>query len=269
MIFNYNNKLKSVNKFVILFFVFFINFFVFQNKVSAGQINNITLEYDSKNNKIVFQGTPYFEGIKGIWADCYYTADNSKKYIPFYGGSCGNYDEKDALEKSIPVRYKASASDLKYGEYKCTIKSKYVEFIFGCQENVEENPLIINIVHEESSDESILDDSGNNSDDSSNNNSEESSNNNSGDVDCNSWGDAKKDMQNIFNFVKVIIPLLVIGLSTFDFIKAIVQKDDKDIKKAFTRLMKRFIIAILLFFIPVILELLLRLFEINNDICIK
>lgn len=88
-------------------------------------------------------------------------------------------------------------------------------------------------------------------------------------IDCNSWGDAKRDMQNVFDFMKVVIPLLIIGLSTFDFIKAIVQKDDKDIKKAFTRLIKRFIFSILLFFIPVILEFLLYIFEINNDICIK
>ena len=264
MRFNYNTKLKYINKFIILFFVFFINFFVFQNNVQAGQISDITLEYDSKNKKIVFQGTPAFEGIKGVWADCYYTADNSKKYIPFYGGSCGNYDDKDALEKSIPVRYKASASDLKNGEYKCTIKSKYVEFIFGCQENVEKDSLTINIVPGENSANVIPDNSGNKSENQPENNSDDSSS-----VDCNSWGDAKRDMQNIFNFMKIVIPLLIIGLSTFDFIKAIVEKDDKDIKKAFKKLLKRFAFAILFFFIPVILDLLLYFFEINNEICIK
>ena len=85
-------------------------------------------------------------------------------------------------------------------------------------------------------------------------------------LNCNSWGDVKKDFQNVFNFCKILIPLLVIGLSTFDFIKAITEKDDKDIKKAFTRLIKRIIYAILLFFLPVIIELLLNM--VTENVCV-
>ena len=48
--------------------------------------------------------------------------------------------------------------------------------------------------------------------------------------DCNSISAFGKDMQNLFDFLKVGIVLLVIGLSTYDFLKAILQKDEKDIK---------------------------------------
>ena len=85
--------------------------------------------------------------------------------------------------------------------------------------------------------------------------------------DCKSFGALKTDIQNVFDFVKILVPLLVIGLSSFDFIKAITEKDDKDIKKAFSRLMKRLICAVILFFLPVLLELLMNM--ITDNVCIE
>ena len=64
-----------------------------------------------------------------------------------------------------------------------------------------------------------------------------------------------------------MLTLLVIGLSTFDFIKAITEKDDKDIKKAFTRLIKRLVCAVILFFLPVILNFLMNM--ITDNVCIE
>lgn len=83
---------------------------------------------------------------------------------------------------------------------------------------------------------------------------------------CQSFGAVKVDIQNFFNFFKIIVPLLVIGLSSFDFIKAITEKDDKDIKKAFTRLIKRLVYAVILFFLPVILNYLMNM--VTNNVCI-
>lgn len=87
-------------------------------------------------------------------------------------------------------------------------------------------------------------------------------------MDCEDLGDLKTDLENFFNFFKVLVPLLVIGLSSYDFIKAITQKDDKDIKKAFTRLIKRLICAVVLFFLPVLIELLLGLIIDNASVCV-
>lgn len=84
---------------------------------------------------------------------------------------------------------------------------------------------------------------------------------------CSSWGDLKNDIQNAFNFLKVVVPLLVIGLSTYDFIKAVAAKDNKDVKKAFQRLLKRFLYAILLFFLPTLINYLLDLAGTNTKIC--
>ena len=87
-------------------------------------------------------------------------------------------------------------------------------------------------------------------------------------MDCEDLGDLKRDLNNFFDFFKVIVPLLVIGLSSYDFIKAITAKDDKDIKKSFSKLMKRLICAVALFFLPILIDLLLGLIIENADVCI-
>lgn len=88
-------------------------------------------------------------------------------------------------------------------------------------------------------------------------------------LSCNSWGDALKDLQNVFDLVKIIVPLLIIGLSTYDFIKAVTAKDDKGLKKAFQILLKRLLYAVILFFLPVLINLLLELVAVNSNVCIE
>ena len=87
-------------------------------------------------------------------------------------------------------------------------------------------------------------------------------------MDCEDLGDLQTDLNNVLNFIKIVIPLLVIGLSTYDFIKAIANKDDKDIKKAFTKLSKRLIYAVIFFFLPILIELFLGMLIDNADVCI-
>lgn len=88
-------------------------------------------------------------------------------------------------------------------------------------------------------------------------------------LECESWGETLKDIQNIFDLCKILIPLLVIGLSTFDFIKAITGKDDKDIKKSFNRLLKRLALAVVFFFLPTLLNYLLDFVGTNSSVCVE
>lgn len=88
-------------------------------------------------------------------------------------------------------------------------------------------------------------------------------------LDCEAWGDVRQDFQNIFDFCKIVIPLLIIGFSAYDFIKAITNKDDKGVKKAFTKLMKRLVYAVIFYFLPVILNFVLELAETNSNVCIE
>lgn len=93
--------------------------------------------------------------------------------------------------------------------------------------------------------------------------------NTTADLECSDWGRTFNDLQNIFNFMKIVIPLLVIGLSTYDFIKAVTAKEEKGIKKAFQIFIKRMIYAVIFFFLPVLLNLLLIMLGREEIICIK
>lgn len=66
-----------------------------------------------------------------------------------------------------------------------------------------------------------------------------------------------KDMANIWQFVgyvlyvfKIAIPLLLIIFGMIDLGKAVIASDDKEIKNATTKLVKRAIAAVVIFFIP-------------------
>jgi len=87
-------------------------------------------------------------------------------------------------------------------------------------------------------------------------------------VQCEAWGRTLDDLNNLFNFCKIIIPLLVVGLSIFDFIKAVAGKDEKDLKTAFNKLLKRLALAVVFFFLPMLLQLLLDLFATNSNVCV-
>lgn len=89
------------------------------------------------------------------------------------------------------------------------------------------------------------------------------------DVSCSGWPEVQKDIQNVFDFLKIIIPLLIIGLSSIDFIRAVTSKDAKDFKKAFNILLKRLALAVIFFFLPILINFLLDLVGTNSDICIE
>ena len=88
-------------------------------------------------------------------------------------------------------------------------------------------------------------------------------------IQCDAWGDALQDLQNLFNLLKIVIPLLVIGLSSYDFIKAITSKEAKDVKKAYHTFLKRLILAVVFFFLPVLINLFLDMAGVNSTVCVK
>ena len=81
---------------------------------------------------------------------------------------------------------------------------------------------------------------------------------------CQIFGDdLLKTINDIMNVVKIAIPLLLIGLVTYDFATAVFASDDKAINKAKSNAIKRIIIAVVIFFVPTIINL---LFNIVNDV---
>lgn len=71
-------------------------------------------------------------------------------------------------------------------------------------------------------------------------------------------------LQQIFNVIKIVGPVVVIVLSSIDFAKVIIKNDDEAMAKAQKKLIVRLILAALLFFIPMLVELALNIFGLTG-----
>ena len=85
--------------------------------------------------------------------------------------------------------------------------------------------------------------------------------------DCNTYfGDPTDSqypaywMQWILNVIKYVAIAALLVLSTVDFIKALISNDKDALKKAGMTTAKRFIFVVILFFLPIIVDFIMRLF---------
>lgn len=65
--------------------------------------------------------------------------------------------------------------------------------------------------------------------------------------------------KGLFPIVQLGIPILLIVLGTFDLGKAVVSSEEKEVKAAQSRLIKRFIYAALVFFVATIVSVLMNI----------
>lgn len=65
-------------------------------------------------------------------------------------------------------------------------------------------------------------------------------------------------MQKILNFMKYIAIAALLILVTLDFVKALIADDKDAIKNAGKRAIKRFIFCVIIFFLPIIIELIME-----------
>ena len=79
--------------------------------------------------------------------------------------------------------------------------------------------------------------------------------------DCESLlGEALKNKLNEYlKFVKIVVPIILLGFGILDFAKAVFAGDDEQMKKAQKKFLLRVAIAVLFFFVPVIVNLILCL----------
>ena len=64
--------------------------------------------------------------------------------------------------------------------------------------------------------------------------------------------------KGLFPIVQLGIPILLIVLGTFDLGKAVISSEEKEVKAAQSRLIKRFIYAALVFFVATIVSVLMN-----------
>ena len=78
-----------------------------------------------------------------------------------------------------------------------------------------------------------------------------------------------EDLSNIFKYMKILGPILVIAYSTYDYIVALVNKDAEEYKKVNKKLITRLILVVVLFFLPIILNLLLSFINDSYTTCVE
>ncbi len=76
---------------------------------------------------------------------------------------------------------------------------------------------------------------------------------------CSSMPKTLDIIKELLGIVKIAIPILLIVLGTVDFIKAMVAQDDQQMKKAQGAFVKRLIIGVVIFFVPMIMKFLLSI----------
>lgn len=74
----------------------------------------------------------------------------------------------------------------------------------------------------------------------------------------------------IIKWIRYLVPILLILLSILDFIKAIASNSEDEMRKVGAKFVKRLIVAAIIFLLPLMLEFLLGIFNIETkDYCLK
>lgn len=86
--------------------------------------------------------------------------------------------------------------------------------------------------------------------------------------DCSILGtEFQKILNEVFNWILIAVPALVVVLCSIDLAKAVVAQDDKAIKNAQSSAIKRIIIGVVIFFVPLVLQILLDFAGIATGTC--
>lgn len=86
--------------------------------------------------------------------------------------------------------------------------------------------------------------------------------------DCSILGAEFQSILNeIFTWILIAVPCLVVVLCSVDIAKAVVSQDDKAMKNAQNSAIKRVIIGTVIFFVPLVLQILLDFAGIATGTC--
>ena len=69
---------------------------------------------------------------------------------------------------------------------------------------------------------------------------------------------------NLINLVKILIPILLIIMGMFDFVRAVMSSDEKQMKEAQNRFIRRVLAAVIIFFVVAIVQFTFRIIGHSN-----
>lgn len=71
--------------------------------------------------------------------------------------------------------------------------------------------------------------------------------------------DIRKIINDILNYIKILVPILLVGFGIFDFTKAVFSNSDGDMSKHKKKFFMRIVAAVIVFLVPTLVNLLLTL----------
>lgn len=77
---------------------------------------------------------------------------------------------------------------------------------------------------------------------------------------------AAQFLGKIMNWIRVLVPILLIVLGSIDLGQAVISEDKDNLKKATSRLIKRALAAVAIFFVPLIVKVLLDISGITGTL---
>lgn len=87
-------------------------------------------------------------------------------------------------------------------------------------------------------------------------------------ADCNAifTQEAYDLIRDVLGYVTIAVPILLIILCSADLVTIVIAQDDGSVKKAGSRIIKRFIAGVAFFFVPLIVRVLLGLEPIKDSL---
>lgn len=71
--------------------------------------------------------------------------------------------------------------------------------------------------------------------------------------------DLQKQLNDWMTIIKILVPIILIAFGMLDFSKAVLAQDEQNMKKAQSAFIKRLIIAVAIFFVPTVINLLINI----------
>lgn len=77
----------------------------------------------------------------------------------------------------------------------------------------------------------------------------------------------KSILNEVFGWIQIATPCLVILLCSVDFASAVISQEEKNMQAALSKVVKRVMIGVAIFFVPIIVDILLDLAGIATGTC--
>lgn len=74
-------------------------------------------------------------------------------------------------------------------------------------------------------------------------------------------------LNEVFNWIQIAVPCLVMVLCCVDVVRAAIAQDENEMNKAIPRIVKRVMIGVAIFFVPIILQFLLYSAGLMSGVC--